>query len=126
MSIKTIQLNNEALQQLGLIKRHISINKNNIICRWALILSLREPGKIADLSLDFDTGGRGEIAWETFAGEYSSTYLSLLKLRLTEDDIEINHVNLKNQLIQHINRGLGYILGSKKVKSVSDLVALVK
>ena len=125
MSIKTVQLNNEALQQISIIKRFVGINKNNVICRWALLLSLREPGKVANLSLDFETGGRGEIAWETFAGEHSSTYLSLLKLRLIDDEIEVNHINLKNQLIQHINRGLGYILGSKRIRSVRDLISLV-
>lgn len=66
MSIKSVQLNIEALDQITRLKKSLGINKNNVMCRWALLLSLSETGKITELSLNFETGGRGEIAWDTF------------------------------------------------------------
>lgn len=124
MSIKSVQLNVEALEQITRLKKSLGINKNNVMCRWALLLSLSEPGKMTELSLNFETGGRGEIAWDTFGGEHAAIYLAVLKLRLNEDGIEPNYDNLRKHLIQHINRGLGYMLGGKNMKSIRDLVAL--
>ena len=124
MSIKSVQLNVEALEQITRLKKTLGINKNNVMCRWALLLSLREPGKITELNLNFDTGGRGEIAWDTFGGEHAAMYLAVLKLRLKQDGIDPSYDNMRKHLIQHINRGLGYMLGGKSMKSIRDLIAL--
>ena len=124
MSIKSIQLNQEALEQITRLKKSLGINKNNVICRWALVISLREGGKLTPLSLNFDTGGRGEIAWETFGGAHASTYLALIELKLNKEGIAPTAENLRKYIIQHINRGLGYLLGGKNMKSIRDLVAL--
>jgi DNA sulfur modification protein DndE len=125
MSIKSVQLNIEALDQITRLKKSLGINKNNVMCRWALLLSLSETGKITELSLNFETGGRGEIAWDTFGGEHAAMYLAILKIRLKEDGIEPNYDNIRKYLIQHINRCLGYMLGGKNLKSIRDLIALV-
>ena len=122
MRVRSFQLNTEASDQLLRLRRSTGINKNNVLCRWAFCMSLRRNGPLALVDLTFETSGRGEINWETFAGEHSSVYLALLKLRLVEDGVELTSENLKIHLLQHINRGLGYLLGSKKIKTIRDLI----
>ena len=123
-SVKAFQLNVEALDQISRIKKSVGINKNNVICRWAFMLSLKEPGRISDLNLTYDSSGRGEISWETFGGEFSAIYLALLKQRMHQEEVSINTENLKTHILHHINRGLGYILGSGNIRSISHLIAL--
>ena len=124
MPIKSIQLSQQGLEQVSRLKRRTGIKKNNVLCRWALCISLREPGVPVADKLENDPNGRGEIAWETLVGANGSLYLCLMKQRCFEDGIEITPENLKTQFVLHIHRGLGYLLGSGKIQSIEDLVQL--
>ncbi len=120
--IKTFQLSTQALEQLSRLKRNTGISTNNVLCRWAFCLSLSEKSRPPQQSFEYDGSGRGEISWETFSGEYGSVYLALLKQRCFEDGCGVSSNELKNQLLLHIHRGLGYLLGNKSASSIEALV----
>ena len=122
MTIKSFQLSTQALDQLRRLKIKTGITKNNVLCRWAFCSSVAVAGKLPRQNWDYDGSGRGEIAWETFSGENGAVYLSILKQRLIEDQLEITNVSLKEQLLMHIHRGLGYLLGGGTVDSIEELV----
>lgn len=124
MQIRSLQVSAQGLDRLSLLKRHTGITKNNVLCRWAFCVSLKTPKKPNIEALDYDSGGKGEIAWETFAGGYGSVYLSLLKQRCIDDGIEISPEALKQQLTQHVHRGLGYLVGNRQIQSIEGLIEL--
>ena len=121
--IRSLHLSSQALEQVSRIKRHTGLKTNNVICRWALCISLAEKSCPAKQVFEFDSTGRGEIAWETFSGEYGAVYISLLKQRCLEDGLEPNEDNLRDQFMLHVHRGLGYLLGNGTAASIEQLAS---
>lgn len=95
-----------------------------MLCRWAFCVSVNEPSRPAAQDMEYDGSCRGEITWETFSGEHGATYLCLLRQRCVEDGVELTPENLKSQLLLHVHRSLGYLLGGKRPLMIEDLLAL--
>ena len=115
MSLETIRLSQREKDQLIAVKRNLDIDNWNILCRWALCLSLAEPSPPPEV-----TPGKMsnvEMSWRTFAGDYSDTMFGLIQTRqyIDKGDIE-------NLLKRHLFRGINY-LAAKKELQIRDLIS---
>ncbi|MDN0193908.1 DNA sulfur modification protein DndE [Streptomyces sp. NPDC001178] len=122
MSLETIRLSQTAKDQLVWLKRHTGITHWNVLCRWALALSLRDAS--TPLVKDIVTDSNVEMSWKTFAGAYGDVYLALLKQRCIADGQEPTDEAVSRTLIIHIHRGVGFLHGQRNLRSISDFVSL--
>ena len=80
--VETIRLSNSAHDRLVQLRRATGIEHWNILCRWALCLSLAERDEIPPL-LRSDRSNV-EMSWNTFAGQWSDVLISLVSVRWRE------------------------------------------
>ncbi|MFB6930809.1 DNA sulfur modification protein DndE, partial [Streptomyces noursei] len=105
MSLENIRLATASKDRLSRLKRTTGITQWNVLCRWALALSL------ADLSTplvrEVVTDSNVEMSWKTFAGPHGDLYLALLKQRCVSDGLEPTDENVSKTLTIHLARGIG-------------------
>ncbi|HEY3364926.1 MAG TPA: DNA sulfur modification protein DndE [Symbiobacteriaceae bacterium] len=118
---KRIILSNQAKEQLARLKGKTGIKNWNVLCRWALCLSLRSPNPPPDINHPADSNV--EMSWETFAGEYQELYAALLVQRCLNDGLGSDPEVLARQFRLHLHRGIGY-LASNFIKTGFDLIGL--
>ena len=116
----TLRLGKQSRDNLIKIKRITGIEHWNIICRWALLVSLREPTR--PVAPPETAEGGVEIAWKVFAGDLSNVLNSLLRMRL-HNDRNTTENEAAVALRAHVTRGLGYLASGTDTKSISDFVA---
>ena len=91
----------------------------NILCRFALALSLRDPG-VPDPTA-FPNDGM-EFNRHTLFGPHEVILLALLRQRCVQDGLDPD-LDLPKQLHAHINRGVGILY--PRLRSISDLGKMV-
>ena len=122
MSIETIRLSQRAKEILINMKRPTGISNWNVLCRWALCLSLAEP--TPPPRLDSEPTSNVEMTWKTFGGEFARVYRTVLMLRYhQETQTSEEKTSLQDYLQRHLSRGIGY-LAAKKVENIKELAAL--
>ena len=115
--IDKLSLNEKNINDLSQIKTYTNIKYNNVICRWALVLSLlnkTDPPPIDHSKFQKDIPS---IEWKTFAGKYESIYFSLLQQRLFDQKIDFKKDNIESELAKHVTRGLMTIATNKKLRN---------
>lgn len=122
MTIKQIRLSSQAKEQLIRLKTRSGIQQWNVLCRWALCLSLREPTPPTPIEIPADSNV--EMSWHVFGGEHHELYLAVLKERCVKDGIELTQQSLNRQLRLHLHRGIGYLATPNFIRSVSNLIDL--
>lgn len=91
----------------------------NILCRFALSLSLRDPG-VPDPAA-FPNDGM-EFNRYTLFGPHEVILLALLRQRCVQDGLDPD-LDLAEQLHAHINRGVGILY--PRLRTISDLGHMV-
>lgn len=124
MSIKQIRLSSQAKDQLTRLKRFTGIQHWNILCRWAFCVSLSESTTPTPVDLPADSNV--EMSWAVFGGEHHEIYLALLIERCIADGIKPTKPNLQKQFRLHLHRGIAYLATPYKIRSISDLIGLVR
>ena len=119
--IETVRVSDRGRIQLMTVKRRTGIENWNIICRWALVISLKE--KSIPPQENIVTDSSVEMTWRTFGGSYEKVYLGLLIQRLIKDKIEITKENVNNYFKIHLHRGLSN-LATGKFKKLKDYLKL--
>jgi DNA sulfur modification protein DndE len=123
MIVRQIRLSNKAKEQLIRIKSKTGIQQWNILCRWALCLSLREPTPPIDFDQPADSNV--EMTWQVFGGEYQDIYEALIIQRCLNDGLGTDPNTLAKQFRLHLHRGIGRLAAySNKIKGPADLVRL--
>ncbi|MCF5856324.1 DNA sulfur modification protein DndE [Aeromonas veronii] len=118
--IDNIRLSEKAKQQLIIIKRKSGIENWNVLCRWALCLSLAE--KSVPPFEDIQTDSSVEMTWKVFSGELSEMIMSLLIVRMKYDNIEINKINIDTFFKLHLHRGISYL--SNNINGIDNFFIL--
>ncbi|MGN4976650.1 DNA sulfur modification protein DndE [Aeromonas sp. 95A] len=118
--IDNIRLSEKAKQQLIVIKRKTGIENWNVLCRWALCLSLAE--KSVPPFEDIQTDSSVEMTWKVFSGELSEMIMSLLIVRMKYDNIEINKINIDTFFKLHLHRGISYL--SNNISGIDNFFIL--
>ncbi|MFB4294845.1 DNA sulfur modification protein DndE [Nonomuraea sp. ATR24] len=121
MSLDLIRLSQPAKDQLVKLKRVTGIKTWNVLCRWALAVSLADetPPLVRDIVADSNL----EMSWRTFAGEYRDVYLALLRQRCLEEGEQPSDEAVARLLSIHLHRGIGYLSGRTDMKSIETFVA---
>lgn len=103
-SIDIIRLSEKQKQQLIILKRKTGIENWNVLCRWALCMSLADP--TVPPKEDIPSDSNVEMTWKTFAGEYADVYLTLLKESYQQVAKSAGEIDLSTLFKIHLNRGI--------------------
>jgi DNA sulfur modification protein DndE len=122
VSIKQFRLSSQARDQLIRLKSKTGISQWNVLCRWALTVSLSEPTPPTPVDIPADSNL--EMTWHVFGGDLHEIYLALLKERVLRDGLDTSPETLLRQLRLHLHRGISYLATPNKIRLVSDLVNL--
>lgn len=123
MAIEHIKLSQQGKDQLIKLKRVTGIEQWNVLCRWALCVSMAEKGAPSFKKIPADSNV--EMSWKVFGGRYADVYLALLKERCVRDGLGTDADTLSQQLRLHVHRGISYLAADKSLKKIDNLIALV-
>lgn len=107
--IDTVKVSEKARVQLTTLKRRTGIENWNVLCRWAICISLAEPSCPPDENILTDSSI--EMTWRTFTGGREELYWSLLLVRAYRDRIEMSPESLGKYFKLHLHRGISYLNG---------------
>lgn len=122
MTVEHVRLSQTARDQLITLKRRTGITQWNVLCRWALCRSLAEPAVPPTIKLVMDSNV--EMSWRTFAGEHGDELWALLRYRCHRDGLALDEETLGQQFRLHLHRGIGYLVGDRRVTDIAGLVSL--
>ena len=122
MIVKNLILSSQSKDKLSRLKGKTGIKNWNVLCRWAICLSLSEKAIPIDSEVGIDSNV--EMSWQTFGGEYSEIYEALIKTRCIEDGLPTDPETLARYFKLHLNRGISHLAGTNVVKSIDDLIYL--
>lgn len=122
MIMRQIKLSNWAKDKLSRLKGKTGIQNWNILCRWALCLSLSEPSIPPDVDIPADSNV--EMSWQVFGGEYQELYKALMVQRCICDGLGSEPETLAKYFKLHLNRGIAYLSGTNVIRSCDDLLML--
>ncbi len=116
---RVIRITNRAKDQLITIKRRTGIPTWNIICRWALALSLQEqtPPPKTDESGDSNV----EMTWDVFSGANPDVWHAVSVQRFLE--LPGNHKSLSVFIKAHIHRGIQMMSAQGQFQGIEELIA---
>lgn len=120
--IETIRISQQAKEQLSRLKRKTGIQNWNVLCRWALVASLREsdPPVHANHGVESNV----EMSWRTFAGDTGSLYYDLVRIRCISAKLPLDQDSIDSQFRLHLHRGIAY-LSSLPIKSIDEFVKMM-
>ena len=122
MSIEHIHLSQQAKEQLSRLKRVTGIDSWNVLCRWALCVSLAEPSVPPSKRIPADSNV--EMTWRVFGGGLGDLYLAMVKERCAHDGMGTDGDTVGWQFRLHLHRGIAYLAANRKLRGIEDLVAL--
>lgn len=121
-AIDHIRLSQQAKEQLIKLKRTTGIEHWNVLCRWALCVSLAEDSVPSPAKIPADSNV--EMSWRVFGGRYADLYLALLKERCLHDGFDADPETLAQQFRLHLHRGISYLAANKNLRRIDDLIGL--
>lgn len=104
--IDIIRLSEKQKQQLIILKRKTGIENWNVLCRWALCMSLADP--TVPPKEDIPSDSNVEMTWKTFAGEYADVYHSILIEAFQHYTFKNDKMTLLDFFKLHLNRGISF------------------
>ena len=122
MAIEHIRLSQRAKDQLIKLKRVTGVENWNILCRWALCISLAERSVPPPAKIPADSNV--EMSWKVFGGRYADLYLGILKERCLLDALGTDPETLAQQFRLHLHRGISYLASNKQMRKIQDLIYL--
>ena len=119
MSLEHIRLATQAREQLIKLKRITGIKNWNVLCRWALCVSLADSSSPIEKEINADSSV--EMSWKVFGGEYQGIYLALLRQRCRQDGLDVSPQTMSNQLKLHLHRGVAILAGDRSLRDIESL-----
>ena len=124
MSIEHIHLSQQAKDQLSRLKRTTRIGSWNVLCRWALCVSLAEPSVPPRKRIPADSNV--EMTWRVFGGGMGEVYLALVRERCAGDGLGTDERTVAEQFRLHLHRGIAYLSANRELRGIEDLVELAR
>tara|TARA_Y100000992_G_C21085367_1_gene405361 strand:- start:183 stop:557 length:375 start_codon:yes stop_codon:yes gene_type:complete len=122
LTIDILRTSSNVKSSLTRIKTITGISNWNIICRWALCLSLKQTSLPREVEEKLDGV---EIDYDTLVGKNKSIYTQLLINNLVAHNVVVDKKNLTKYLYAHVNRGVN-IIYTNKLKDILGLFKLNK
>jgi len=122
LTIDILRTSSNVKSSLTRIKTITGISNWNIICRWALCLSLKQTSLPREVEEKLDGV---EIDYDTLVGKNKSIYTQLLINNLVAHNVVVDKKNLTKYLYAHVNRGVN-IIYTNKLKDISGLMAFAQ
>ena len=122
LSVDILRTSSTVKSSLTRIKTITGISNWNIICRWALCLSLKQTSLPREVEEKLDGV---EIDYDTLVGKNKSIYTQLLINNLVTHNVAVDKKNLTKYLYAHVNRGVN-IIYTNKLKDILGLFKLNK
>jgi DNA sulfur modification protein DndE len=120
MQPRSIRFSQTARDQLARLKRHTGIEHMNVLARWALCTSLSESTSPPPIKIPADSNL--EMSWDVFGGRDGEILFGLVKQRCVEEGLSLDEEAVAQQLRLHVHRGLAYLAGDRRLRSINDLV----
>jgi DNA sulfur modification protein DndE len=120
MQPRSIRFSQTARDQLARLKRHTGIEHMNVLARWALCTSLSESTSPPPIKIPADSNL--EMSWDVFGGRDGEILFGLVKQRCVEERLSLDEEAVAQQLRLHVHRGLAYLAGDRRLRSITDLV----
>lgn len=124
MIIKQIKLSQREKDRLVRLKARTGITGWNVLCRWALCVSLADPS--VPFGPDVPSDSNVEISWATFCGDYQEIYDAIFLQRCKTDGIEDSPAEIAKYFRLHLQRGINTLSAKTGPKSLLELASLVK
>lgn len=122
MILRQIKLSVQDKEKLSRLKGKTGVQYWNVLCRWALCFSLKEPSVPVNIEQPADSNL--EMSWVTFGGENYKLFESLVKARCIKDNLPTDNATLAKYFKLHLSRGISYLSGTNLIKSLDDLLLL--
>lgn len=123
MMIKQVKLSQKEKEKLIRLKAKTGISAWNVLCRWALCVSLSDPS--IPFGPDVPSDSNVEMSWSTFGGELHELYEALLLQRCIEDGIEDTPSQLMRYFRLHLQRGINALSAKTGPKNIVELASLL-
>jgi len=94
----------------------------NVLCRWALCLSLADRNPPPRIKLSGEAAV--DISWKTFAGEQADVYAALLTQRAYEESRIASRDVLSELARIHVTRGIGFLTARRQLTGIADLIEI--
>jgi DNA sulfur modification protein DndE len=120
--VEIVRIDERGKSQLVTLKRRTGLKNWNVLCRWALCLSLSEPS--APPAQEAEPTSNVEMTWHTFAGKNEDLYSALVAARCELDGLGTAKDVLVEQFRLHLHRGLTYLLGRDETRTLPGLASL--
>lgn len=120
--IENVRVSEKAKIQLITLKRRTGLQNWNVLCRWALCVSLREKSEPPKEDLGSDSSI--EMTWKTFTGGNEQVYLALVQQRAMQAKVDLDKADLYQYFRLHLHRGISYLAGNPRLQSIEDLIRL--
>lgn len=120
MPPKSIRFSQKARDQLALLKRYTRIEHFNVLARWAVCTSLAEKAPAPNVPIPSDSNL--EMSWDVFGGPYSETIWALIRQRCKDEGVPLSDDECARQLRLHIHRGISYLAGDRRMRSIEALL----
>lgn len=117
-----VRLSEQTKDQFIRLKRATGIKTWNILCRWALCVSLSESEPLVETPDGGDSAI--EMRWDVFGGEFQHIYYALLAHECKERGLDVNDKNISRFARLHIQRGANILTNKNKVTSLEELIHL--
>lgn len=118
--LEHIRVSQRSRDILVTMKRRTGIDQWNIVCRWAFCDSLANP--TPPVSLAHSGESNVEMSWETFAGELSDVFLSVLAMRARIDGIADDKASKAHYFRSHLERGISQLQNAKDLPQLLSKV----
>ena len=122
MITKQVRLSAQAKEKMSRLKGKTGIKNWNVLARWAFCYSVKEGTVPADIDIDYEGGI--EMTWQVFAGDCGEVYEMLLRNWCKDSGIDTDEATLARMLSLHLERGIGYLSGTRFICCIDDLLAL--
>lgn len=120
--IDSIRLGQQSRDQLIRLKRITGIDNWNVLCRWALCLSLADKNVPPRIKASGESAV--EISWKTFAGEHAELYAALLVQRAHAEEKPATREVLSEMVRAHVIRGIGLLTARRQMSGIRDLLSI--
>ena len=123
MRIENVRLVETDKDLLIRLKRSTGIKNWNVLCRWALCLSMSDPHRpqVDPAGLQSNV----EMTWRVFGGQYADVYWSLLLQRVHEDGVPLDTESVEREFNRHLHRGIGALSNIAAKPNIRDMISLV-